>query len=167
MSLTIIFTVTVSPGSAVTVSSCQIIAPEAAVIVVVVVVVVVVEASVVVVVGAGVVVVVVAEPLVAVVVVVGAEVVVVVVEAAVVVVVFFLILIAPSTSVTFLVMSRPFVSETNASDHLTGYLPSAQSSGTVNVSVSTVAPSAAATPEPIDCANANSFVLAFSTNVAS
>ena len=93
-------------------------------------------------------------------------VVVVVVEAEVVVVVLALMLIAPSTSFTLEVMSRPFVSEMNASDHFTGYLPSAQSSGTVYVSTRTLSPSLAVIPLPIVCAKAYSFVAAFSTSVA-
>ena len=110
-------------------------------------VVVVVAASVVVVVGASVVVVGAAVVVVAasVVVVVGASVVVVVV----VVVVSAFTTIAPSSMRICDVISTPSADATklNAlSENVTGYVPSAQSSGTVKVRVITVAPSAAAAP---------------------
>jgi len=56
---------------------------------------------------------------------------VVVVTSVVVVVVVFLTMIAPSSRFTLPVISLPLVSLMKALDHLTGYSPSAQSSGTV------------------------------------
>ena len=145
-SFTTMLSVTVSPGSASTVSICHMIAPAGSVTVVVVdvetgavvvvvdtgaVVVVVVSATVVEVVDTGAVVDVVDTGAV-VVVVVSATVVEVVDTGAVVVVVDgVIIMIAPSTRFTLPVMLLPFVSVMNASDHSTGYLPAGQSAGTL------------------------------------
>ena len=59
------------------------------------------------------------------------EVVVVEVVVVVVVVVFALTMIAPLIVSMFFVISRPFSSLTKRSEIVTGYSPSAQSSGTV------------------------------------
>ena len=63
-------------------------------------------------------------------------------------------MIAPSVRVILSVIALPFVSVMNALDHFTGYVPSAQSAGTLNVRVMIVAPSAAFTPLPMPSPNA-------------
>ena len=62
--------------------------------------------------------------------------------------------IAPSVRVILSVILLPFVSVMNALDHFTGYVPFAQSAGTLNVRVMIVEPSAAFTPLPTPSPNA-------------
>ena len=186
------FTVTVSPGLAGTSSSpAQMIAPlgivvdvvdvvDVVVVVVVVVVVDVVDVVVVVVVVSVVVVVVSVVVVVVSVVVVVVSVVVVVVSVVVVVVsvvvvvvsvvvvvvsvdvVFGLTMIAPSTVTTYFWISVPFVSDMITSDITTLYVPPAQSSGTLYVSVRITPPSAAADAAPVPFANTNSVAVTLS-----
>ena len=75
-------------------------------------------------------------------------------------------LIRPSTRFTLSVISPPLVSLMKAFDQVTGYLPVAQSSGTLYVSTITFAPSSAAFPSPDLTANPNSLDLLFGTIVA-
>ena len=72
----------------------------------------------------------------------------------------------PSTSSTNLLIDLPSVLLINASDHLTGYFPYSQFSGTLYVSTSTFEPSAALTPSPVVFANANSLVSLLGTSLA-
>ena len=62
--------------------------------------------------------------------------------------------IAPSVSLILSVILLPFVSVMNALDHFTGYVPFAQSAGTLNVRVMIVASSAAFMPLPMPSPNA-------------
>ena len=63
-------------------------------------------------------------------------------------------MIAPSVRVILSVIALPFVSVMNALDHFTGYVPFAQSAGTLNVRVMIVASSAAFMPLPMPSPNA-------------
>ena len=67
------------------------------------------------------------------------------------------IIIAPSIRLISDVISLPFSSTMNAFSHVIGYLPALQSSGTLYVSVNTVAFSAAILFKPSGVANARSF----------
>ena len=101
-----------------------------------------------------------------VVVVVSAVVVDVVVVVVVVVVVGASMMIAPLYAIMLLVISLPFSSLTKRSLIVTGYLPAAQSSGTLYVSVITFAPSAPTVEEPLAFANAYSLFVWFATRVS-
>ena len=68
------------------------------------------------------------------------------------------ITIAPFTRLILSVISSPFVSLTNTSDHSTGYVPAAVPAGTVYVSSTITESSAAFTPLPMSSLNPNSGV---------